>query len=67
MNSMGSPLAYTIRECANALRLSERTVHRLIKSGSLTSVRIGRAVRISTHEVERLIAEGTIPARELRR
>lgn len=46
MSTHVQPLAYTIRECAEALRISERTVRRAIAAGKLRSLRIGRLVRV---------------------
>ncbi|MFN7292804.1 MAG: helix-turn-helix domain-containing protein [Pirellula sp.] len=41
-----SCLAYTIRQAAYALNLSERTIYSLIKSGDLRAVKIRHSVRI---------------------
>jgi excisionase family DNA binding protein len=39
------PLAYSIAEAAHALRVSERTIHRLIEDGLLRSVKLpGRRI-----------------------
>lgn len=45
-NAQREPLAYTVRECAASLRVSERTIRRAIVSGQLGVVRIGRCVRV---------------------
>ncbi len=45
-NAQREPLAYTIRECAASLRVSERTIRRAIVSGQLGVVRIGTCVRV---------------------
>jgi len=51
-----SPIvAYTVREIASALRLSERTVHRLIKSGVLRAVRISRCVRVPAESLQQFV------------
>lgn len=38
----------TVREAANFLRISARTVYRLIESGQISAVRIGKQWRIPT-------------------
>lgn len=48
----------SIRECAQELSVSTRTVRRLLGTGDLVFVRLGRSVRISTVSVDRLIAKG---------
>lgn len=45
---------YTTAEFAKLFKLSLPTVKRLIKSGEIQVVRIGRSVRIPAEEVERL-------------
>jgi excisionase family DNA binding protein len=49
-------LAYTIREAAEAIALSERTIWQAIQDGRLKATKIGRAVRIPTAELERFVA-----------
>ena len=48
----------TVAEAAALLRVSEKTVRRLITHGDLKAVRIGRSVRIHFTELENLIAGG---------
>ena len=40
----------TVREAANYLRISARTVYRLIESGQLGAVRIGKQWRIPAND-----------------
>lgn len=47
-------LLVDLREAAQMLSLSERTVWGMVKDGSLRSVRFRRALRIPMAEVERL-------------
>lgn len=54
------PLAYTVRECASALRVSERTVHRLIRSGALGAVRISRCVRVPAVALTQFLERGGV-------
>ena len=41
----------TVREAASFLRISARTVYRLIESGQITAVRIGKQWRIPTRDL----------------
>ncbi len=41
----------TVREAANYLRISARTVYRLIESGQIGAVRIGKQWRISATDL----------------
>lgn len=47
----------TIKEVAEILRTSIRTVRQLIKSKKLNAVRVGREYRILKNEVERFMSE----------
>lgn len=58
-----SPLLLTRHECAELLRVSLGTVDRLLATGRLGLVRIGRVVRVPARDVERLAsAVATMPA-----
>ena len=46
VSEMSAP-AITIQEAANLLRVSPRTVRRLISRGEIQAVRIGRSVRLT--------------------
>jgi excisionase family DNA binding protein len=56
----GSPTQVFLRvdEAAAILKVSSKTVRRLLARGDLRAVRIGRSVRIQLSEIERLIAGG---------
>jgi excisionase family DNA binding protein len=56
MSTALEPMAYTIREAAQAVRLSERTIRRAISSGKLQAVRIGRAVRVPRESLRTLLS-----------
>lgn len=47
----------TVGEVANALRISNMTVYRLISSGQLPAVRVGRSYRLRVEDVDRYLAE----------
>jgi excisionase family DNA binding protein len=48
----------TVAEVAAILRVSTMTVYRLIKSGDLPAVRVGKSYRLSEDEVDRYLARG---------
>ena len=51
-----------VGETASHLNISTKTVRRLIVSGKLNTIRIGRLVRIKSDEIERFIAAAAIPS-----
>jgi excisionase family DNA binding protein len=48
----------TVAEVAEMLRVSNMTVYRLVNSGAMKAVRIGKSYRIKEVEVDRYLAEG---------
>jgi excisionase family DNA binding protein len=48
----------TVAEVAEMLRVSNMTVYRLVNSGAMKAVRIGKSYRITETEVDRYLAEG---------
>lgn len=48
----------TAAEVADLLRVSTMTVYRLIHSGDLPAVRVGRSYRLEASDVDRYIAKG---------
>ncbi|MGI9119710.1 MAG: helix-turn-helix domain-containing protein [Acidimicrobiales bacterium] len=48
----------TVSEVAATLRVSTMTVYRLIKSGDLPAIRVGKSYRLSEDEVDRYLARG---------
>lgn len=49
------PRLMTVAETAELLHIAKRTVYRLMESGQLVYVRIGRARRIPVEEIDRFI------------
>lgn len=49
----------TIKQAAEFLGLSTRTIHTYIKDGRIKAVRVGTGWRISTDELERIEKYGT--------
>lgn len=47
----------TPREVAEALRVSDMTVYRLIKSGELRALRIGKSFRITEEDFDTYLAD----------
>ncbi|MGH9121894.1 MAG: helix-turn-helix domain-containing protein [Acidimicrobiales bacterium] len=48
----------TVNELAVQLRVSNMTVYRLVQSGELPAVRVGRSYRIREEDVDRFLAQG---------
>jgi excisionase family DNA binding protein len=46
----------TVAEVAGQLRVSNMTVYRLVQSGQLPAVRIGRSYRIREEDVDKYLA-----------
>jgi len=46
----------TVAEVADALRVSNMTVYRLIQAGTLPAVRVGRSYRIREDDLDRYLA-----------
>jgi excisionase family DNA binding protein len=45
----------TVAEVAELMRVSKMTVYRLVHSGELTAVRVGRSFRVPEHAVHRYL------------
>lgn len=50
----------TVAEVASAMRVSTMTVYRLIKSGELPAVRVGRSYRMRGSAVEQYLASRSV-------
>ena len=48
----------TVQEVADLMRVSSMTVYRLIKSGELPAVRVGRSFRVAERDVDTYLASG---------
>jgi excisionase family DNA binding protein len=48
---------FTVAEVAHVLRVSNMTVYRLISSGQLPAVRIGKSYRLREEDVNRYLSE----------
>ena len=50
----------TVAEVAASMRVSNMTVYRLIKSGELPAVRVGKGYRIRELELQRFLEERSV-------
>jgi len=55
---------YTINEVASLLKVSPKTVRRLIESGKLSAVRVGRVYRVPHKALEAFLAQSATKRRE---
>jgi excisionase family DNA binding protein len=55
----------TVAEVAAVLRVSNMTVYRLIKSGELPALRVGKNYRIREPELESYLSAGLIDTEEV--
>jgi len=52
----------TVGEVADIMRVSNMTVYRLIKSGQIGAIRVGKNYRIRESEVDRYLSERSVQA-----
>ncbi len=62
LQMMGGDRLLTVGEVAAAMRVSNMTVYRLIKSGQLGAIRVGKNYRIRESDVNRYLSERSIRA-----
>ena len=55
MSSLSEVRFLTVAEVATIMRVSKMTVYRLVHSGELTSVRVGRSFRVPESAVQAAI------------
>lgn len=48
----------TVQEVADLMRVSSMTVYRLIKSGELGAVRVGRSFRVRQEDIDGYLEQG---------
>jgi excisionase family DNA binding protein len=53
-------LLLTVREVAATMRVSTMTVYRLIKSGQLPAIRVGKNYRIRESDVGKYLSERSV-------
>ena len=54
----------TVAEVAAAMRVSTMTIYRLIKTGEMGAVRVGRSYRIRGSDLERFLQERSVHVEE---
>jgi excisionase family DNA binding protein len=54
----------TVEEVADAMRVSKMTIYRLIKSGQLAAIQVGKNYRIRESDVDRYLAERSVRVEE---
>jgi excisionase family DNA binding protein len=52
----------TVSEVAATMRVSNMTVYRLIKSGQLPAIRVGKNFRIRESDVDKYLSERSVKA-----
>ncbi|MGH2706204.1 MAG: helix-turn-helix domain-containing protein [Actinomycetota bacterium] len=52
----------TVREVAAMMRVSNMTVYRLIKSGQLPALRVGKNYRIRESDIDRYLSDRSVQA-----
>lgn len=50
----------TVREVADAIRVSTMTVYRLIRAGALPAIRVGKHFRIRTRDLDQYLDAQTL-------
>lgn len=63
-SGFGEPLL-TVGEVANLMRVSNMTVYRLIKSGQIAAIRVGKNYRLRRGDVDRYLSERAVHAGEV--
>ena len=61
---VGDPML-TVGEVAGTMRVSNMTVYRLINSGQLAAVRVGKNYRIRESELSRFLVDRSVRAEDL--
>ena len=63
---LGADRLLTVAEVADHMRVSNMTVYRLIKSGQLPAIRVGKNFRIRGRDLEAYLDASTTQANEFR-
>jgi excisionase family DNA binding protein len=59
----GGDRLLTVAEVASVMRVSNMTVYRLIKSGELAALRVGKNYRIRSSDVDRYLTDRAVQIR----
>ena len=60
---LGEPLL-TVGEVAGIMRVSNMTIYRLIKSGQLAAIRVGKNYRVRRSDIERYLNDRAVNTEE---
>lgn len=52
MSNTEEEIVFTIKEVADKLKVKPQQIYKIIKSGELTSFKVGKAIRISKKELD---------------
>lgn len=55
---------FTVAEVAEIMRVSNMTIYRLIKSGQLQALKVGKNYRIRASDVEQYLSERAVVGRD---
>lgn len=58
MAQQGAPRFVTVAEVAELMRVSKMTVYRMIHSGDIPAIRVGKSFRVPQEAVHQLIGQG---------
>lgn len=56
MNFSSKPNLYTIAEVADLMRVSKMTVYRMVHSGDLPAIRVGKSYRVPVSAIQQILA-----------
>ena len=59
---LGEVRFLTVAEVASTMRVSKMTVYRLVHSGTMPAVRVGRSFRVPEHAVSEYLRESFVEA-----
>lgn len=59
-DTAGADRLLTVAEVADVLRVSNMTVYRLIKSGEVAAIRVGKNYRIRQHDLDAYLKAGSV-------
>ena len=62
-DELSSERLMTVSEVAELMRVSNMTVYRLIKSGQLSAIRVGKNYRIRETDVQRYLSDRSVRVR----
>ncbi|MDC4233527.1 helix-turn-helix domain-containing protein [Actinomyces sp. B33] len=60
MDQQSAPRFMTVSEVADIMRVSKMTVYRLIHSGQMPAIRVGKSFRVPQAAVAQLIESGLV-------